>query len=356
MCVLPSILSFYTLNCYNKLRGVPGDGEQATVCLEGCAMSDVSMALAGLNLTIPDPYNANSMITANPGTLNNWLKANQGYICLDGDCNNLILWIIDNLTNNHLQVRNGTALTNPSLFDIRRGLDAQDAIYIAHNPSISHFVLFTQPSFGWLDETFYVHDPGFNATIYNFNETGGYLIYNIYGISRKYPYYAQCNGTWSDDYMGTNNKTICAVGCLMSSVSMAMAGYNIPIMNDNGENMVTTPGTLNWWLQQNNGYENGTSNLNENVLNKIPNDRVKWYDQNGMHTKNDISIDTLREYLQDYKRRIVIANVMEGQHFVLVYDINMSDKDTLLVNDPGQFHDTYSYKNDVVGWRIFDMA
>lgn len=318
-------------------------------------MSDVSMALAGLNITILDPT-TNSTVTANPGTLNDWLKANNGYVCLDGDCNNLVLWIIDNLTNNHLQVTNGTDLTHPSLFDIRRGLDAQDSIFIAHNPSISHFVLFTEPSFAWLDETFYVNDPGFNATMYDFNETGGYLVYKIYGIGRKYPFYTQCNGTWGNQYMGSDNETICAVGCLMSSVSMAMSGYNIPIDYNGKENVVTTPETLNWWLQQNNGYVNGTSDLNETALNKIPNGRVIWNDETGMHTKNDIPIDILRGYLQDYKRRIVIANVMEGKHFVLVYDINMNDEDTLMVNDPAQFHDTYSYKNDVVGWRIFDMA
>lgn len=317
-------------------------------------MSDVSMALAGLNFTIPDPT-SKTQVTSNPGTLNNWLKANNGYICLDGDCNNLVLWMPDNITNNHLQITNGTSLTYPSLFDIRRGLDAQDVIFIAHNPSISHFVLFTQPSFGWMDETFHVNDPGFNATMYNFNETGGYLQYNIYGIPRKYPYYTQCNASWSNDFMGSNNKTICAVGCLMSSVSMAMSGYNIPI-DYNGKMVETTPGTLNYWLQQNDGYANGTSNLDENTLNKIPNGRVKWNDENGMHTKNDISIEVLRGYLQDYQRRIVIANVMNGEHFVLVYDIDMNDKDTLFVNDPGQFHDTYSYNKDVVGWRIFDMA
>ena len=44
---------------------------------------------------------------------------------------------------------------------------------------------------------------------------------------------------------------------------------------------------------------------------------------------------------------------MHGRHFVLVVGI-MND-DVLYVNDPGFNRTTYSYKNDVVGWRIFDM-
>ena len=73
-----------------------------------------------------------------------------------------------------------------------------------------------------------------------------------------------------------------------------------------------------------------------------------------MHTKNDIDVATIREWTQDNPRRIVIANVMQGKHFVLVTDVS-DDMDTLMVNDPGNFHKSYSYLNDVVGWRIFDM-
>ena len=44
--------------------------------------------------------------------------------------------------------------------------------------------------------------------------------------------------------MGTSDKTICQVGCLMSSITMGLnAGY--------------TPGTMNKWLTENNGYDNG---------------------------------------------------------------------------------------------------
>ena len=54
--------------------------------------------------------------------------------------------------------------------------------------------------------------------------------------------------------------------------------------------------------------------------------------------------------------RPVIANVMKGAHFVLVTGWDSANEDTLYVNDPGFNTQTYSYKDDVVGWRLFDMA
>ena len=44
-------------------------------------------------------------------------------------------------------------------------------------------------------------------------------------------------------------KTICKVGCLITSVSMALNYYHIPI-----DGSPANPGTLNQWLKANNGY------------------------------------------------------------------------------------------------------
>lgn len=54
--------------------------------------------------------------------------------------------------------------------------------------------------------------------------------------------------------------------------------------------------------------------------------------------------------------RPVIANVMQGHHFVLVIGWDPKDEDTLLVNDPGFNTLSYSYSKDVVGWRLFQMT
>ena len=52
----------------------------------------------------------------------------------------------------------------------------------------------------------------------------------------------------------------------------------------------------------------------------------------------------------------VIANVMHGGHFVLVVGYDKADGgDTLYVNDPGFDRRSYSYKQDVVGYRLFQM-
>jgi hypothetical protein len=81
----------------------------------------------------------------------------------------------------------------------------------------------------------------------------------------------------------------------------------------------------------------------------LPDGSVTW-PKDGMHVTNDLSMHQIKSYIQN---RIVIANVMHGRHFVLVVGI-MND-DVLYVNDPGFNRTTYSYTNDVVGWRIFDM-
>ena len=41
-------------------------------------------------------------------------------------------------------------------------------------------------------------------------------------IPFSYPLFAQCDEKWADDLMDT--KTICDVGCLMSSTAMGLAG------------------------------------------------------------------------------------------------------------------------------------
>ena len=47
----------------SDMMGVKGNGERATICAEGCAMSCVSMALAGLDIKVAN-------MTANPQNLN----------------------------------------------------------------------------------------------------------------------------------------------------------------------------------------------------------------------------------------------------------------------------------------------
>lgn len=66
-------------------------------------------------------------------------------------------------------------------------------------------------------------------------------------ISRNYPLYKQCDPKWGNQQIGTSSKTICQVGCLMSSVAMALSGV--------GHNY--NPSTLNSWLKGHGGYVGG---------------------------------------------------------------------------------------------------
>ncbi len=140
--------------------------------------------------------------------------------------------------------------------------------------------------------------------------------------------------------------TICQVGCLMSSVSMALLGNGILVGGQQ-----SNPGVLNQWLRTNGGYDGG-NDLEEDVLPNINRTAVFW-PADGMHKANDLAYVEIESYL--VRGRVVVANVMQGHHFVLVTGWNYKDGDSILVNDPGFDNTTYSYSRDVVGWRIFDL-
>ena len=49
-------------------------------------------------------------------------------------------------------------------------------------------------------------------------------------------------------------------------------------------------------------------------------------------------------------------NSVYSIYYITVYVYIYVDMDTFAVNDPGYHRDTYSYTDDVVGFRIFDMV
>jgi hypothetical protein len=134
----------------------------------------------------------------------------------------------------------------------------------------------------------------------------------------------------------------------MSSTSMGLAGADINVKAF----IRSTPKTLNEWLKRNDGYD-GSNDLIEAAIPRIDPDRISWADE-GMHRTNDLSYSTVASYLD--KGRIVIANVHNGGHFVLLTGYDLADGDIFSVNDPGFATDFYSYSTDVVGYRIFDMV
>jgi len=92
--------------------------------------------------------------------------------------------------------------------------------------------------------------------------------------------------------------------------------------------------------------------MDEGAVPQVNPTHISW-PSDGMHTSNDIPLPQIQAMLQ--AGRPVIAWVMDKQHFVLVTGWDAAAPDTLIVNDPGFDRTTYSYTNDVVGWRLFDM-
>jgi ABC-type bacteriocin/lantibiotic exporter with double-glycine peptidase domain len=141
-------------------------------------------------------------------------------------------------------------------------------------------------------------------------------------LSRSYPLYKQCDSKWGSQHIGTSSKTICQVGCLMSSASMALAGtghsYN--------------PGTLNTWLKSNGGYASGDLFV-WTAINKL-----------GLTYKGKVANANIKKSLD--AGNIVIMNVHGGAHWVLAHGYS---GDNILVNDPGYSTTSYSLSQIVSG-------
>ena len=50
----------------------------------------------------------------NPGELNTYLVKNNGYECADGDCNNLVLNVLDTITDKQVRESNGLVFLAPA--------------------------------------------------------------------------------------------------------------------------------------------------------------------------------------------------------------------------------------------------
>ncbi|KAA0156399.1 hypothetical protein FNF29_01191 [Cafeteria roenbergensis] len=351
--------------------GTRGPGERSTICGEGCAMTSVSMALAGLGVDLADR-------AVRPDSLNSWLEDNHGYVCIAGDCNNLVLSAPNRVPSSRLQFV--SEHDKPELDDMRAAVEKGDTIFVAHVHDSGHFVLVTGVDSDSRDR-FEVNDPFYNSTWYPYANISDVIEYRItagdapartafpltpaslrgaaptpslpswtkeqdggeFVVPYVMPLFKQCDSRWGSDKIDTD--TICQVGCLMSSTTMALAGHHI-----NVDGKSPNPGILNSWLRDNHGYIG--NDLVESAVANVDPSRVSW-PADAMHTKNDVPLHKIQEMLR--AGRPVIANVMQGHHFVLVVGWNATNPDALAINDPGFNRETYSYTRDVVGWRLFDM-
>ena len=334
------------------MMGSPGPGTNHSICEQGCAMTSLSMALVGHGYQLP----GGSEIT--PKSLNVWLKANQGYHCDAGNCVNLVLDSPDRLAAGKVRLVGewggsccGGDDGKPTLESMQENLalgDEDFLVYLAHVRNSSHFVLLT--AWNASAQMFDVLDPYYNATQYTYEDMSDVIIYSVLPAERatvpkRYPLFQQFDYRWASDIMVT--KTVSAVGCLMSSTSMALNGHSVQI----SKGMPSNPGSLNSWLRTHKGYDDSNDLYEERVPDIDP-EHVGWVDE-GMHRENDLSFAEVSALLE--AGQPVIANVMHGHHFVLVVGWDSQNTSKLFVNDPGFYRISYD-NSEVVGWRLYNMT
>uniref|UniRef100_A0A7S1G6Z6 Peptidase C39-like domain-containing protein n=1 Tax=Bicosoecida sp. CB-2014 TaxID=1486930 RepID=A0A7S1G6Z6_9STRA len=140
--------------------------------------------------------------------------------------------------------------------------------------------------------------------------------------------YKQCGESWSGHALGTSSNTICSAGCAMSSVAMSLATYHEKVGGQR-----PTPGTLNAWLTDNGGYDDG--------------DLIIWNSvasQGKLHMASDsASMSPADIKAATHRCEPVIANVRDGSHWVLITGYDSDDASTFYVNDPGFDQSSYDH-------------
>ena len=144
------------------------------------------------------------------------------------------------------------------------------------------------------------------------------------------PVYKQCDPRWGGNRLGTSS-TICNYGCLMSSMSAAMASLGKTVSGQ-----TATPGTLNTWLLANGGYSG-----NYFTWGAVTSYGITYGSQSNVHSTIQNAICA---------NKIVILNVCYGGHWVLATGWTDS---TYQVMDPGYTKTTYN-ANEVVGSLIYN--
>ena len=157
-------------------------------------------------------------------------------------------------------------------------------------------------------------------------------------VPTRYPLFKQYDYRWANDTMVST--TVAAVGCLMSSTSMALNANGICIPTSSATDagaVAATPGTLNAWLRTHKGYT-GSNDMEEAAIPAINTAHVGWTAE-GMHRTNDLSIESVATLLESGQP--VIANVLHGHNFVLVVGTDRrAGSTTLFVNDPGFYRNS----------------
>lgn len=141
------------------------------------------------------------------------------------------------------------------------------------------------------------------------------------------PYYTQTNATWANVILGFGPQTIAQAGCLMTSVTMMVAGEGV-LFNGTMPN----PFLMNEYLKANNGYVRG--------------DDFVFAAVNPFGTVFQGFLYTTFEMINAFQNNHrVILNVLEGGHFVLMVGIGET---YFQVHDPYFNRTTYLFQDIVL--------
>jgi hypothetical protein len=130
--------------------------------------------------------------------------------------------------------------------------------------------------------------------------------------------YRQCDGRWGSNALAGGSKTICQIGCAMTSLSMILADNGIQAGGS-----VVNPGSLNTWLKSNGGYSGNL--LIWGATDKLGKCKYEGKKYSGSDYK---SCKACGKY--------VILNVHNGGHWVFMEGLS-GDKYTS--RDPGNSSD-----------------
>lgn len=132
------------------------------------------------------------------------------------------------------------------------------------------------------------------------------------------PLYKQCDSQWGNEKLGSGPDTICAAGCAMTSVAMALSCRGASI----------NPGSLDEWLDSHGGFSG------ELIIWSAANAfGVISFAGEGQYSFSDLSAAVSRG-------NMVILNVRGGSHWVLATGVSGSGFN---VNDPGFPTSYYDY-------------
>ena len=162
------------------------------------------------------------------------------------------------------------------------------------------------------------------------------------------PLYKQCDPRWGADEMGVDGdgerSTICGEGCAMSCVAMGLAGIGAHI-----DGARVTPGSLNAWLEQEDGYECDSGDCNNLVLD-APERLTSRLVLVGESPKPPLAQVTGDVASGNY---IYLAHVNDGHHFVLVTGTD-EPANNITVHDPGYARATYGY-DEVSDMLVYEV-